>query len=150
MSMTQGLSRSAVPRRVEAPGFIHRGIASTGTSPGYSEIVDAMNPRVGQTRARQNVERLVDLGAIGRDLASRRGIKIIDHTLCRQRFAESVDTISDKDQVKALALSSASRATPSLTAAAESTFSRSASTAASIISSSRSEILKCGEYRAST
>ena len=82
MTMTQGLSRSAVPRRVEAPCFIHRRIASTGTSASYSEIDDAMNPRFGQSRARQNVERLVDLGAIGRDLASRRGIKSIDHTLC--------------------------------------------------------------------
>jgi SOS-response transcriptional repressor LexA len=90
MNMMQGIARPAVPRRVEALCFILQRIRTTGTSPSYEEIGRAMNPHVQQSRARQYVEQLVKLGVIGRDPASRRGIKIMNHALCRHLIDEAL------------------------------------------------------------
>lgn len=75
------------PRRVEALAYIIQRIEGGGTSPSYAEVGRAMRPRVKGTRVAQFVEQLVRLGAIERDIGSRRGIRIRDAALCQRMIA---------------------------------------------------------------
>ena len=75
------------PRRVEALAYIMQRIERSGISPSYGEIGRAMRPRVKGTRVAQFVEQLVRLGAIKRDIGSRRGIRILDAALCQRMIA---------------------------------------------------------------
>lgn len=75
------------PRRIEALAYIMQRIDRSGISPSYGEIGRAMRPRVKGTRVAQFVEQLVRLGAIERDIGSRRGIRILDAALCQRMIA---------------------------------------------------------------
>ena len=75
------------PRRIEALAYIMQRINGSGISPSYGEIGRAMRPRVKGTRVAQFVEQLVRLGAIERDVGSRRGIRILDAALCQRMIA---------------------------------------------------------------
>lgn len=71
------------PRCIETLAYIMQRIDRSGISPSYGEIGRAMRPRVKGTR----VEQFVRLGAIERDIGSRRGIRILDAALCQRMIA---------------------------------------------------------------
>lgn len=82
--MGEQAAMHGAPRRVEALAYIMHRIDRSGISPSYGEIGRAMRPRVKATRVAQFVEQLVRLGAIERDVGSRRGIRILDAALCQR------------------------------------------------------------------
>ncbi|MDR6128809.1 SOS-response transcriptional repressor LexA [Sphingomonas sp. SORGH_AS802] len=78
------------PRRIEALAYIMERIERTGTSPSYGEIGRGMRPHVTGSRVRQLVDQLVRIGAIERDVGSRRGIRIRDAHRCRVLIADTL------------------------------------------------------------